>query len=43
LLRGAREALSAFGDFTDAYQTSVERPLPLFRRRLESPDGMKRS
>ena len=40
LLRGAREALSAFGDFTDAYQTSVERPLPLFRRRhLESPQG----
>lgn len=33
LLRGAQAALSAFGDFTDAYQTSVERPLPLFRRR----------
>lgn len=38
----ARAALSAFGDFTDAYQTSVERPLPLFRRRhLESPGGME--
>ena len=28
------EALTAFSDFSDAYQTSVERPLPLFRRRL---------
>jgi uncharacterized protein (DUF934 family) len=28
-----RAALSAFGDFSDAYQNSVERPLPLFRRR----------
>jgi uncharacterized protein (DUF934 family) len=36
------EALTAFGDFSDAYQASVERPLPLFRRRfLESPDGME--
>lgn len=26
-------ALSAFKDFTEAYQTSVERPVPLFRRR----------
>lgn len=26
-------ALSAFGDFSEAYQTSVERPVPLFRRR----------
>jgi len=42
LLRGAQAALSAFGDFTEAYQTSVERPLPLFRRRyLEPPDGME--
>ena len=32
-LRSAQAALSAFGDFTEAYQTSVERPLPLFRRR----------
>ncbi len=29
-------ALSAFGDFSEAYQASVERPEPLFRRRLES-------
>lgn len=28
-------ALSAFDDFSEAYQTSVERPEPLFRRRLE--------
>lgn len=33
LLRSAQAALSAFGDFSEAYQTSVERPLPLFRRR----------
>jgi uncharacterized protein (DUF934 family) len=26
-------ALSAFNDFSEGYQTSVERPLPLFRRR----------
>lgn len=42
LLRGAQAALSAFDDFSEAYQTSVERPLPLFRRRyLEPPDGME--
>lgn len=36
------EALSAFDDFSDAYQASVERPLPLFRRRgLLPPDGME--
>lgn len=35
----AQAALSALGDFTDAYQTSVERPLPLFRRRFQSPDA----
>lgn len=29
------QALSAFDDFSEAYQTSVERPEPLFRRRLE--------
>jgi uncharacterized protein (DUF934 family) len=29
----AEAALSAFGEFSEAYQTSVERPLPLFRRR----------
>jgi len=33
LLRSAQAALSAFDDFSEAYQTSVERPLPLFRRR----------
>lgn len=32
----ALAALSAFGDFSEAYQASVERPLPLFRRRAES-------
>ncbi len=32
-LRSVQAALSALGDFTEAYQTSVERPLPLFRRR----------
>ena len=26
-------ALEAFGDFSEAYQPSVDRPLPLFRRR----------
>jgi uncharacterized protein (DUF934 family) len=37
-----QEALAAFGDFSEAYQNSVERPLPLFRRRhLPSPDGME--
>jgi len=33
-------ALKAFKDFSESYQTSVERPLPLFRRReafVESP------
>lgn len=37
-----QEALAAFDDFSEAYQNSVERPLPLFRRRfLDSPDGME--
>jgi len=31
------ESLAAFGDFSEAYQNSVERPLPLFRRRQPSP------
>ena len=36
------EALTGFGDFSDGYQASVERPLPLSRRRfLVSPDGME--
>jgi uncharacterized protein (DUF934 family) len=30
----AQEALSVFATFSDAYQTSVLRPAPLFRRRL---------
>lgn len=30
----AEEALSSLDDFSEAYQTSVERPEPLFRRRL---------
>ena len=29
----AEDALSAFHDFSEAYQASVERPEPLFRRR----------
>lgn len=29
------QALSALDDFSEAYQVSVERPEPLFRRRLE--------
>ncbi len=32
--QGAQEALSVFGTFSDGYQTSVLRPVPLFRRRL---------
>ena len=35
-LRGgenAEEAVAAFGDFSESYQASVTRPLPLFRRR----------
>lgn len=36
------EALAAFGEFSETYQSSVRQPLPLFRRRpLPSPDGMK--
>lgn len=31
------EALAAFGAFSEAYQASVTRPLPLFRRRVASP------
>ena len=34
-----REALSAFGDFSETYQSSVERPLPLFRRRQAAARG----
>ena len=39
-----QDALSAFDDFTEAYQASVDCPLPLFRRRgLASAGGMERS
>lgn len=34
----AAAALSAFKDFSDGYQASVERPLPLFRRRSAAGD-----
>jgi len=33
--QNAEQALSAFVDFSETYQASVERPAPLFRRRLE--------
>src|SRR2546425_10362391 len=32
------EALAAFNDFSESYQASVERPLPLFRRRAEGSE-----
>jgi uncharacterized protein (DUF934 family) len=32
-LRSVQNALSAFNDFSEAYQTSVDQPIPLFRRR----------
>jgi uncharacterized protein (DUF934 family) len=39
-----QEALSGFRVFSEAYQTSTERPLPLFRRRHPATiDGAKRS
>ena len=31
------DALSAYADFSEAYQTSLERPIPLFRRRASEP------
>ncbi|HEY2865097.1 MAG TPA: DUF934 domain-containing protein [Casimicrobiaceae bacterium] len=34
--RDVADALTAFGDFTDNYQSTVVRPLPLFRRRLQA-------
>jgi len=30
----AQEALAAFDDFSEAYQTSAAQPQPLFRRRV---------
>jgi uncharacterized protein (DUF934 family) len=35
------EALAAFNDFSEAYQASIDRPLPLFRRR--EPRGTLRT
>ncbi|MBA2690044.1 MAG: DUF934 domain-containing protein [Burkholderiales bacterium] len=32
--KSIEDALKAFNDFSDGYQVSVDRPLPLFRRRL---------
>lgn len=38
------EALAAFGDFSETYQGSAARPLPLFRRRdFPPPDGAESS
>jgi uncharacterized protein (DUF934 family) len=37
----AEQALAAFDDFSEAYQVSVERPSPLFRRRLD-PESQER-
>lgn len=34
--QNAWQAVAALADFSEAYQTSVERPLPLFRRRHET-------
>lgn len=40
----AQAALGAFTDFSEAYQASVDRPQPLFRRRYaNAPEGMVRS
>lgn len=33
--QNAEQALAALDDFSEAYQASVERPEPLFRRRIE--------
>jgi len=42
--RDPEAALAAFGDFSEAYQNSVERPQPLFRRRwANAAEGMERS
>lgn len=34
-----QDALAAFDDFSEAYQASVARPLPLFRRRVLASSG----
>jgi len=33
--RSVAEAMAAFDDFSDSYQATVARPVPLFRRRLQ--------
>ncbi len=33
--KSLEDALKAFGDFSDAYQSSVAQPLPLYQRRLQ--------
>ena len=33
--KSIEDALRAFGDFSDAYQSSVAQPLPLYQRRLQ--------
>jgi uncharacterized protein (DUF934 family) len=35
-----REALAAFGDFSETYQATVRQPLPLFRRRPPSSHAL---
>jgi len=34
--RSVAEAMAAFDDFSDSYQATVARPVPLFRRRLQA-------
>ena len=38
-----QEALAGFRVFSEAYQTSTERPLPLFRRRLATVNDVKQA
>ena len=38
-----QEALAGFKVFSESYQASVERPLPLFRRRAVAANGVKAS
>lgn len=35
--KSIEDALSAFQDFSDSYQSAIDQPLPLFRRRLQQP------
>jgi uncharacterized protein (DUF934 family) len=37
--RNAADAIVAFDDFSDNYQSTVARPVPLFRRRRDTVDG----